>query len=166
MVGAWVLLALLFDCDLALSAGKSVDQLAFERINNALFPASQNAALYRTIKTMLPMFDGVELYTVAFVPILTSRKKFDTVLIRTPYGTDGLKGEGESYVNEGFAVVMQDFRGRTRSKGTFQCWFNASTDAAATIDWVIAQEWSTKGMFAAFLLSTLSIRKTMYSLTG
>src|SRR3569623_1223495 len=71
-------------------------QAAFERITNAVFPPLAAVPIYRTIKTFVTAVDGVELYTVAFVPL--GKKHFDTVMIRTPYGTDGDKCVGETYV--------------------------------------------------------------------
>eukprot|EP00050_Salpingoeca_kvevrii_P002487 m.194739 g.194739 ORF g.194739 m.194739 type:complete len:726 (+) comp10621_c2_seq4:1222-3399(+) len=104
---------------------------------------------------MVETRDGTKLHTIVFVPwplegigrSPAGVKKYDAVLIRTPYGATGLKGEGELYVKEGFAVVMQDFRGRFKSEGSFQCWFNASTDAADTIEWIRKQSWSSGAVF-------------------
>lgn len=128
--------------------GNEEDMLraAHNRIQSQLFPALTVKAPYLTEKTYVPMRDGVKLYTVSFIP-LNDKKKHDTLMVRTPYGTDGLKGEGEQYVAKGYAVIMQDFRGRYRSEGNFECWFNASTDAADTIAWLTARTWSSGVVF-------------------
>lgn len=119
--------------------------------------------------SQIPARDGTLLNTIIFLPwTLDSAKKFDTVLIRTPYNAQGLKSEGETYVAQGFAVAMQDFRGRYGSKGQFACWFNASTggcvspfnrcfndakllnllarfpsDGHATVEYIVQQDWSS-----------------------
>ena len=103
---------------------------------------------YTRHEAMVTMRDGVKLNTISFVPLSLKKKTFDAVLIRTPYGTSGLKGTGEYYIDQGFAAVMQDFRGRYDSKGSFECWFNASTDAADTLAWLQGQPWSTGAAFA------------------
>lgn len=51
---------------------------------------------YITSKHMVRMRDGVELNTIVFRPP-NFEKKYDAVLMRTPYGATGLKGEGEYY---------------------------------------------------------------------
>lgn len=43
---------------------------------------------------------------------------------------------------------MQDFRGRYKSEGSFQCWWDAGADAADTIKWIKDQAWSTGVVFA------------------
>lgn len=45
---------------------------------------------------MVPMRDGVDLNTIVFHPN-DLQKKYDAVLIRTPYDAEGLKSEGEYY---------------------------------------------------------------------
>eukprot|EP00051_Salpingoeca_urceolata_P033190 m.19503 g.19503 ORF g.19503 m.19503 type:complete len:654 (-) comp5938_c0_seq2:560-2521(-) len=99
--------------------------------------------------TLVPMRDGVTLNTITFVPLHVNPKHtYAAVLIRTPYGATGLKDEGQMYVDQGFAVVMQDFRGRFASQGTFRCWWNASTDGLDTIEWVRSQSWSSGVVFS------------------
>lgn len=58
--------------------------------------APQGKPHYITTKHMVAMRDGVELNTIVFRPT-NFEKKFDAVLMRTPYGATGLKGEGEYY---------------------------------------------------------------------
>lgn len=79
------------------------------------------------------MRDGVELYTLVYIPFYPNIFASATVFIRTPYGTSTLLEEGEFWANTGFNVVMQDFRGRFQSKGSFDFWLNDSTDAYDTM---------------------------------
>eukprot|EP01006_Ploeotia_vitrea_P049462 TRINITY_DN67342_c1_g1_i1.p1 TRINITY_DN67342_c1_g1~~TRINITY_DN67342_c1_g1_i1.p1 ORF type:complete len:582 (+),score=55.05 TRINITY_DN67342_c1_g1_i1:34-1779(+) len=97
----------------------------------------------------IPMRDGVKLHTIVFIPTAHITKKKATVMIRTPYGATGLKGEGATFVKDGFVAVMQDFRGRFESKGKFECWRDAGSDGADTIDWITKQTWSNTVVFQA-----------------
>ena len=45
----------------------------------------------------IKMRDGVKLNTIVFNPIEGENKDKAAVLIRTPYGASGLKGEGEQW---------------------------------------------------------------------
>ncbi len=57
------------------------------------------------------MRDNVRLDTNVFYPAASGR--FPTVLLRTPYGKGGdLPAGYQSFIHHGYAVVMQDVRGR------------------------------------------------------
>lgn len=66
---------------------------------------------------------------------------FPTVLMRTPYGRNA--GEfGQTLLAErGFAVLVQDTRGRFASDGTFVPIQNEREDGAATVEWILRQPW-------------------------
>eukprot|EP01116_Phalansterium_solitarium_P016452 TRINITY_DN3827_c1_g1_i1.p1 TRINITY_DN3827_c1_g1~~TRINITY_DN3827_c1_g1_i1.p1 ORF type:complete len:610 (-),score=204.90 TRINITY_DN3827_c1_g1_i1:97-1893(-) len=96
---------------------------------------------------MVSMRDGIDLYTLVFVPVHVPVEKKPAVFIRTPYGTDGLEAEGKAWISQGYNAVMQDFRGRYQSKGTFDLWLNDSTDAYDTMQWIAKQSWSDGRVF-------------------
>jgi len=93
---------------------------------------------------MVTMPDGVPLATDVYLP--GGDTPAPTVLMRLPYGKRSY-GEVRFWVRElttrGFAVVAQDMRGRHGSGGVFTPWANAGPDGAATLDWIVAQAWST-----------------------
>ncbi|KPI00324.1 hydrolase CocE/NonD family protein [Actinobacteria bacterium OK006] len=70
-----------------------------------------------------------------------------TVLIRTPYSKDD-PTHVNTWINvlraaeSGWAVVVQDVRGRFRSGGTFVPFAHEADDGADTIAWVREQPWS------------------------
>lgn len=64
------------------------------------------------------------------------------VLVRVPYGTPGLWPEAAAYAAAGYAVVLQDLRGRFRSPGDFVAGADETADGHATLDWIIGQPWS------------------------
>src|SRR5690242_7854179 len=79
-----------------------------------------DTSLTRT-EAMIPMRDGVKLYTVIIAP--HSASPLGILMDRTPYGADGgASGTARNakYLGlEGLIIVAQDIRGRFKSEGTF-----------------------------------------------
>jgi putative CocE/NonD family hydrolase len=92
-------------------------------------------------KVMARMRDGVELAADLFRP--RAEGKFPTVLVRTPYGRgpSGLE-HGYRFARRGYAVVVQDVRGRFDSGGSFEPMRHETEDGSDTLDWIAAQPWS------------------------
>src|SRR5437773_12379801 len=70
---------------------------------------------------MLPMRDGVRLATDVYRPPSrpdsgAATEKLPTILVRSPYGR-GLDPLAPSWAAHGYAVVVQDTRGRYQSEG-------------------------------------------------
>ena len=93
--------------------------------------------------------DGEWLATDVYLPAASAGKKVATVLMRTPYGRHQFR-DGEMLVapltRAGFAVVLQDVRGKWGSTGEFMPFVNEQRDGVATLDWIIAQPWSNGGV--------------------
>ena len=72
----------------------------------------------KLLHVRVAMRDGIHLDTNVFHPAGASR--YPAILIRTPYGkgTDFPPGYA-SFVDRGYAVVLQDVRGRYASEGVF-----------------------------------------------
>ncbi len=68
----------------------------------------------------IPMRDGVELHAALYHPAKGTR--FPVLLIRSPYGTEFPRYVSwmERFVERGYAVLMQDCRGRYQSEGVFE----------------------------------------------
>jgi len=109
-------------------------------------------AHYTKFEYRIPMRDGVELYTVAYVPNDASEKNsYPMLLARSPYsvGPYGVDRYPESFylpeemVREGFIFVEQDVRGRFMSDGEFVnmrphvAEINESTDTYDTVEWLV-----------------------------
>jgi putative CocE/NonD family hydrolase len=90
----------------------------------------------------MPMRDGVRLVANIWVPDTAGR--FPTILIRTPYvKTAQFQRYGLArYVREGYAVVLQDTRGRGDSEGEFDFYFPEGKDGFDSIEWIARQPWS------------------------
>jgi hypothetical protein len=91
-------------------------------------PAADLRATHTKREVMIPMRDGVKLFTSIFIPRDASRPH-PIMLLRTPYssapyGADAYPGGGlgnqiERYANAGYILVRQDVRGRYMSEGEY-----------------------------------------------
>ncbi len=94
----------------------------------------------------VPMRDGVKLSANVFLP--DAKGRFPVVFQRMPYGASG-RDPGEFYAQRGYALVIQDCRGRHDSEGEFYPFRDDTPDGLDSLDWICAQPWSNGrvGMF-------------------
>lgn len=89
--------------------------------------------------------DGVRLATDVYLPGARSAR-VPAVLVRTPYGKDApdslLPFIAARLAGAGYAVVVQDVRGRGASGGVAVPFVHELYDAVDTLDWLVAQGWS------------------------
>lgn len=91
----------------------------------------------------VPMRDGVKLSTDVYLP-KGVKEAIPAVLVRTPYGKeDGCEGYYR-YVQRGYAVVVQDVRGRNLSEGEWIPNHYEVEDGDDTLNWIASQNWSSK----------------------
>jgi hypothetical protein len=90
----------------------------------------------------VPMRDGVRLATDVFLPAASGR--WPVVLLRTPYSrhTTTIRGYRLFFLQHGYALVVQDLRGRWASQGNFGLITQEGPDGSDTINWIAAQAWS------------------------
>jgi putative CocE/NonD family hydrolase len=94
------------------------------------------------------MRDGILLATDLYRPAEDERPfegKLPTVLQRTPYDKEAparAKNLGEFFASRGYTVVIQDFRGRYKSEGTFYKYADMGEDGYDTTEWIARQPWS------------------------
>ncbi|HLG15324.1 MAG TPA: CocE/NonD family hydrolase [Blastocatellia bacterium] len=113
-------------------------------------------ANYTKSEHMIPMRDGVKLFTVVYSPKDTSQK-YPIMFDRTPYsvgpyGPNAYKtqlGPSDHFAREGYVFVYQDVRGAFMSEGVYvnmrpqipnkrgPADIDESTDTYDTIDWLI-----------------------------
>lgn len=99
------------------------------------------------------MRDGVTLYADIYRP--DGDGFYPTILQRTPYDkTASIAGSSLDAVRSakaGFAVVIQDSRGRHASDGEFYAFRDEIDDGYDTVEWAAAQPWSNGkvGMYGA-----------------
>ncbi len=100
-----------------------------------------NRAQHRTDVSM-PMRDGVALRADILLP--SAEGKFPALIYRTPYGKHFALKEYKTFekaVARGYAVVVQDVRGRYASDGEFVAYQNEGRDGFDTIEWTAKQPW-------------------------
>ena len=111
---------------------------------------AQNIVSYNQQIVMIPMRDGVKLYTVIFSPEATN-EKFSILLECTPYGAyrpPAYIPFANTMGKEGYIFVYQDIRGKYKSEGSIEIHqpiihlsqpgaVDESTDTYDTIDWLI-----------------------------
>lgn len=90
----------------------------------------------------VPMRDGVKLYADVYRPRREGR--FPTIITRTPYGVqrDGMHPAVIAFARHGYAVVVQDVRGRYESEGAWDPFRNEASDGYDTVEWAARQPWS------------------------
>lgn len=103
---------------------------------------------------MVAMRDGTKLATDVYLP--SGGTKFPTLIARTPYGKSGMAAEAKYLAQHGYAVVIQDTRGRGASAGDYYPFKTDGIDGYDTIEWAAAQAWST-GAVGTFGASALGI---------
>ncbi|MEV6343804.1 CocE/NonD family hydrolase [Actinoplanes sp. NPDC051851] len=96
--------------------------------------------------------DGVRLATDVYLPA-DAPGPFPVALTRLPYDKNGrytFMEQIAAYLTaRGYAVVVQDVRGKFRSEGETLPFVHEAADGYDTIDWIVRQEWSDGrvGMF-------------------
>ena len=95
----------------------------------------------------MPMRDGTILYADVYLPEREGR--FPTLLERTPYNKETSSeitlGSPKVYTEHGYAVVIQDVRGRFKSEGEFYPFrddgWGINRDGYDSVEWIAAQDW-------------------------
>jgi putative CocE/NonD family hydrolase len=110
------------------------------------------------------MRDGVRLYANVFLP--AEHARIPAILVRTPYG----KGEDIAtyyapFVEHGYALVVEDVRGRYESEGIFDPLHQETEDGDDTLNWIAARPWSN-GKIGMMGGSYLGIVQWKAALTG
>jgi putative CocE/NonD family hydrolase len=94
-----------------------------------------------TLDIAVPMRDGVRLSANVFRPEAPGR--YPTILVRTPYGKGAVISPNYApFVAHGYAMVVQDVRGRYRSEGVFRPLEQEPADGDDTLNWIARQPWS------------------------
>ncbi|HEX5502840.1 MAG TPA: CocE/NonD family hydrolase [Thermomicrobiales bacterium] len=110
-------------------------------------PASVSLTVDRDVPTRLR--DDTTLYADVYRP--AGPGPYPTLFERTPY--DKAVGGPSAFTlratTAGYAVVIQDVRGRFASEGEFTCFVNERPDGEDALEWLAAQPWcdGNIGMF-------------------
>ncbi len=105
------------------------------------------SAVYRVEKNVpVRMRDGVATYADVYRP--DDGKRHPALLVRTPYNKE-VTTLAQAYIDamravgRGYAVVIQDVRGRFSSEGTFNPFHQEIDDGFDSVEWCGTQEWSS-----------------------
>jgi putative CocE/NonD family hydrolase len=93
-----------------------------------------------TEKTVITeMNDGIRLTSTLVLP--DQAGSYPAILVRTPYGRYQHLEEARFWASYGYAVVVQDARGKFDSEGEYLPFINEHDDGMATLDWMSDQKW-------------------------
>ncbi len=126
-------------------------------------------AAFTLTEAMIPMRDGVKLYTAIWAPAIAA-EPLPLLMDRTPYGASGRTSESikrryAELARDGYIFVFQDIRGRGKSEGAFIMIrplranpsdpkaTDESTDAWDTIDWLVRNVPGNNGRVGVFGVS-------------
>jgi putative CocE/NonD family hydrolase len=101
----------------------------------------------REEKIRIPMRDGVRLSGLILFPKDFPRQNLPTVLFRSPYliepGEVGRFAQYlQSFLENGYAAIFENVRGRYFSEGTYTYLVGSGKDGYDTVDWITKQPWS------------------------
>jgi putative CocE/NonD family hydrolase len=104
--------------------------------------ASAQAAIVRAYNVPVRMRDGTVLAANVYRP--SDAGRVPVVLIRTPYGknTQSYEAKGKWWAERGYALVVQDARGRGDSDGKFEPFVDDAADGFDTQTLAGSQPWS------------------------
>ncbi|MBP1660108.1 MAG: peptidase [Candidatus Aminicenantes bacterium] len=139
---------------------------------------------YRKTEVMVPMRDGVRLFTQVYSPLDRS-ERHPFILLRSPYG---FAPYGQTFANftmpsllfmkESYILVCQEVRGTFRSEGTFRYMrpyiedkktaadVDESSDAHDTVDWLLKNVPDHNGKVGAWGISYPGFTATMTALAA
>ncbi|NOV01276.1 CocE/NonD family hydrolase [Paenibacillus planticolens] len=106
-------------------------------------------------KVMVPMRDNIRLATHVWLP--EGKGPWPVLLMRNPYvnSSDVYDPSFVLFARYGYAVVLQECRGRGSSEGTWEPYVNERSDGLDTLDWLVRQTWQdgSIGLYGGSYLS-------------
>ncbi|HEU0064170.1 MAG TPA: CocE/NonD family hydrolase, partial [Flavisolibacter sp.] len=141
---------------------------------------------YYKIERMIPMRDGIKLFTAIYIP-KDSTEKHPFLMTRTPYscapyGENNFPDEWNSYkrlyFRENYIYVVQDVRGRYMSEGDFvdvrpfnpnkktNTDIDEASDTYDAVDWLLKNIPNNNGKVGALGISYPGFYSTMVALSG
>lgn len=94
----------------------------------------------------VPMRDGIRLSLDRYWPV-DAGERLPVILLRTPYDKRQWRADAvlapraRLFASHGFAVAVQDMRGRFQSEGGFTIALGDADDGYDTVDWLLRQPW-------------------------
>lgn len=108
----------------------------------AVKPSQQDPYVQEDLGVSVPMRDGIHLAADIYRPPVPGR--WPTLLVRTPYNRKSrFMASYRFFARRGYAVVIEDTRGRFASQGDFGGIEQEGADGNDSINWIAEQGWST-----------------------
>jgi uncharacterized protein len=103
----------------------------------------------KPVDQMVAARDGIKLATNVYLP--EGQGPWPAVLVRTPYGKELQGASNAAWTRRGFALVVQDCRGKGKSEGPYRPFVDDPSDGYDTVEWIAKQTWSNGqvGMYGA-----------------
>ena len=134
---------------------------------------------YERREEMIPMRDGVRLYTIIMAPRSPSAR-LPFILLRTPYSAARSVGSPfpteyvRALAEEGYIFVYQDIRGKVKSQGEFAMnrafqagkGIDETTDTYDTIEWLLRNVTNNNGRVGAMGISYPGWLTEMVGMSG
>lgn len=174
----------------AITMAASIGAMAGDRhdLEKGRYSLEQIMERYTCRQEMVPMRDGVKLFTVIYEPKSTA-EKHPILFHRTPYGSvhtpygDNIieidRAAWASYIEHNYIIVFQDIRGKNYSEGTFEDLkplqkgnpaHNKKTDEASdtydSIEWLLKNTANNNGNVGMLGISFPGFYVTCSSLCG
>ena len=95
---------------------------------------------------MVPVRDGTKLAVDLYLPAKGGKAvegKHPTLIERTPYNRTGSANVARWYAQRGYAVVLNDVRGRYMSEGKWRMLLDDPNDGFDIFQWIGKQPWSS-----------------------
>ncbi|MGB0714894.1 MAG: CocE/NonD family hydrolase [Phycisphaerae bacterium] len=122
-----------------------VVSLAEDSFDDRMRRAKLSAIAHHDKLVMMPMRDGVRLATTIYRP-KNADGPVPTIFWRTPYNSLSLRGGtlrfAASFVERGYAFVVQNERGKFFSEGEWEILGFPRTDGYDALTWIADQPWS------------------------
>ena len=118
---------------------------AFALVPSWVFAAEPFDVVIRKDVTIVAR-DGVKLAADVYLPAKNGEAiagKHPTLLTRTPYGRPREVDTAKWFASRGYAVVVNDCRGRFGSEGHWRMLLDDPNDGADVVKWIVGQPWST-----------------------
>ena len=113
---------------------------------------------------MIEMRDGIKLATDVYIAPGSFGIPKPVILIRTPYGKNGMDTYRTFYSTQDYHLVIQDLRGTHDSEGgdSFLLFIKSYQDGVDTINWILDRSWCN-GRIASAGPSALCINQFFYA---
>ena len=145
-------------------AAAALDRFAPDPANPYATPEARFEVRVET-DLMVPMRDGVRLATDLYLPVEPADRgdRLPVVMIRLPYDKSsygaGAISPARFFAGQGYAVVVQDVRGKYASEGSYLLSAADREDGYDTLEWASTRPWSN-GKVGTFGCSYLGENQT------